>query len=120
MGKTKSSQTRLRERLPLAPQHEQYFRWRGNEISRVEGLADAVFGFAVTLLVVALEVPSTFEGLMDVVRAFPAFIICFAILMTFWNAHYRYHRRYGLEDIFTRVMTMAVLVLVLFSVYPLK
>jgi hypothetical protein len=40
--------------------------------------------------------------------------------MTFWNAHYRYHRRYGIEDVFTRVMTMAIIVLVLFFVYPLK
>jgi uncharacterized membrane protein len=110
----------LRERLPLAPQREEYFRWRGNEISRVEGFTDAVFAFAVTLLVVALEVPRTFEGLLDVVRAFPAFIICFTLLMIFWNAHFRYHRRYGLDDVFTRVMTMAILVLVLFFVYPLK
>jgi len=28
------------------------FRWRGGEISRLEGLSDAVFAFAVTLLVV--------------------------------------------------------------------
>ena len=42
------------------------------------------------------------------------------MLMTFWNAHFRYHRRYGLEDVFTRIMTMAILVLVLFFVYPLK
>jgi uncharacterized membrane protein len=110
----------LRGRLPLAPKREEHFRWRGNEVSRVEGFTDAVFAFAVTLLVVALEGPHTFEGLMDVVRGFPAFVICFALLMTFWNAHFRYHRRYGLEDVFTRVMTMAILVLVLFFVYPLK
>lgn len=110
----------LRGRLPLAPEREQHFRWRGREISRVEGFTDAVFAFAVTLLVVALEVPHTFEGLLDVVRGFPAFVICFTLLMTFWNAHYRYHRRYGLEDTFTRVMTMAIIVLVLFFVYPLK
>ena len=79
-----------------------------------------MFAFAVTLLVVALEVPHTFEGLMDVVRGFPAFVICFTLLMTFWNAHYRYHRRYGLEGAFSRVMTMAIIVLVLFFVYPLK
>jgi uncharacterized membrane protein len=111
----------LRERLPLAPQIEEHFRWRGGgEVSRVEGFTDAVFAFAVTLLVVALEVPHTYEGLLDVVRGFPAFVISFAILMTFWNAHFRYHRRYGFEDMFTRVMTMAILVLVLFFVYPLK
>jgi hypothetical protein len=74
----------------------------------------------VTLLVVALEGPHTFDGLMDTVRALPAFIICFTLLMFFWTAHFRYHRRYGLEDAFSRVMTMAILVLVLFFVYPLK
>jgi uncharacterized membrane protein len=110
----------LRERLPLAPKREANFRWRGTEVSRVEGLTDAVFGFAVTLLVVALEVPRTFAGLLDVMRGFPAFVICFVLLMMFWNAHFRYHRRYGLEDTFTRMITMAILVLVLFFVYPLK
>ena len=116
----KQSQPGLRDHLPLAPRREEHFRWRGTEVSRVEGFTDAVFAFAVTLLVVALEVPHTFEGLMDVVRALPAFVICFTLLMTFWNAHYRYHRRYGIESTFSRVMTMAILVLVLFYVYPLK
>jgi len=119
MNETSSHQG-LRERLPLAPRREAHFRWRGNEVSRVEGFTDAVFAFAVTLLVVALEGPHTYEGLLDVVRSLPAFVICFTLLMTFWNAHFRYHRRYGMEDVFTRVVTMAILVLVLFFVYPLK
>lgn len=110
----------LREHLPLAPQREAHFRWRGTGVTRVEGLTDSVFAFAVTLLVVALEVPDTYEGLLDVVRGFPAFVLCFALLMTFWNAHYRFHRRYGLEDVPTRLLTMAIIVLVLFFVYPLK
>lgn len=110
----------LRARLPHSPQIEPYFRWRGTHVSRLEGFTDAVFAFTVTLLVVALEVPHTYEGLLDVVRGFPAFVICFALLMTFWNGHFRYQRRYGLEDVFTRIVTMAILVLVLFSVYPLK
>ena len=29
------------------------FRWRSHEVSRTEGLSDAVFGFAITLLVVS-------------------------------------------------------------------
>jgi uncharacterized membrane protein len=120
MGKPKSSRTLLRDRLPLAPQREQYFNWRGNDVSRIEGFTDSVFAFAVTLLVIALEVPRTFEGLMDVLRVFPAFIICFAFIMMFWSAHYRFYRRYGIESTFTRLMTIAILVLVLFFVYPLK
>ncbi len=114
------SQTRLRDRLPYPPRNEQQFRWRGTEVTRVEGFTDAVFAFAVTLLVVALEVPHTYEGLLDVLRGFPAFVICFVLLMMFWNAHYRFHRRYGLEDVTTRLLTMAIIVLVLFFVYPLK
>lgn len=110
----------LRGRIPLAPQKEEGFRWRGEHVTRVEGFTDAVFAFAVTLLVVALEVPHDIPGLMNVVRGFPGFVISFTILMTFWNSHYRFHRRYGLEDIGTRVYTMAVLVLTLFYVYPLK
>jgi uncharacterized membrane protein len=120
MTEKAAGHTRLRDRLPLTPKREELFRWRGNEVSRVEGFTDAVFAFAVTLLVVALEVPHTFEGLLDVVRGFPAFIICFVLLMTFWSAHYRFHRRYGMEDWYTRVVTLAILVLVLFFVYPLK
>jgi uncharacterized membrane protein len=110
----------LRERLPLAPNHDPYFRWRGKEVSRLEGLTDGVFAFAVTLLIVALEVPKTYTGLIEVVRGFPAFVVCFALLMSFWSVHYRFFRRYGLEDGLTRTLTMGILVLVLFSVYPLK
>lgn len=119
-AQTGSSQTRLRDRLPFPPRRETNFRWRGTEVTRVEGFTDAVFAFAVTLLVVALEVPTTFEGLLDVLRGFPAFVICFASLMTFWNAHYTYHRRYGFDDTISRVLTMGICVLVLFFVYPLK
>jgi uncharacterized membrane protein len=35
---------------------------RGRDVSRLEGFSDAVFGFALTLLVVSLEVPDTFDG----------------------------------------------------------
>jgi uncharacterized membrane protein len=108
-----------REQLP-GRKPEAYFHWRGKEVSRLEGFADAVFGFAVTLLVVALEVPHTVGGLVDVLRGFPAFTVCFALLMVFWNSHYRFFRRYGLEDRMTRFLSTGVLLLVIFSIYPLK
>jgi uncharacterized membrane protein len=74
------------------------FRWRGHEISRVEGLSDAVFAFAITLLVVSLEVPKTFNELAPTMRGFGAFAICFVLLFLVWFNQYKFFRRYGLQD----------------------
>jgi uncharacterized membrane protein len=96
------------------------FRWRGGEVSRLEGLSDAVFAFALTLLVVSLEVPKTFDDLMNTIRSFPAFAVCFALLINVWYYHYKFFRRYGLEDFLTIVINAVLLFIVLFYVYPLK
>jgi hypothetical protein len=102
------------------PQDETAFRWRGHEISRIEGLSDAVFAFAVTLLVVSLEVPKTFDELTEIMRSFGAFAISFALLFLVWFNHYKYFRRYGLQDTTTVVLSGVLLFVVLFYVYPLK
>jgi uncharacterized membrane protein len=109
----------LREKL-MAHQHERDFRWRGGEIARIEGLSDAVFAFAVTLLVVSLEVPKTFTELAAVMRGFFAFAICFALLMQVWHEQYRYFRRYYIQDSTSTLLNCVLLFLVLFYVYPLK
>jgi hypothetical protein len=96
------------------------FRWRSHEITRVEGLSDAVFGFAVTLLVVSLEVPKTYAELMEAMRGFGAFAICFTLLIVVWFNQYKFFRRYGLQDNLTVVLNLALLFVVLFYVYPLK
>ena len=96
------------------------FRWRGGEITRIEGFSDAVFAFAVTLLVVSLEVPKTFTELIDAMRGFFAFAICFWLLLTIWYNHYIFFRRYGLQDRPTVVLNSVLLFVVLFYVYPLK
>lgn len=113
------SRPRWRDQLP-GRKPEAYFRWRGKEVSRLENLADGVFAFSVSMLVITTSVPTAFADLMAVMKSFPAFVACFALLMVFWNVHYRFFRRYGLEDAFTRVVNYAILLLVLFSVYPLK
>jgi uncharacterized membrane protein len=99
---------------------EPYFRWRGGEITRLEGFTDAVFAFAMTLLVVSLEVPHTFEELMVAMKGFVAFAICFAILMQVWHAHYIFSRRYGLQTAYALMLNSTLLFVVLFYVYPLK
>jgi hypothetical protein len=99
---------------------EPYFRWRGGEMTRLEAFCDVVFGFALTLLVVSLEVPKTYAELIAAVRGFLPFAACFAQLIMIWRAHYRFSRRYGLEDPYTVFLNVVLLFLVLFYVYPLK
>jgi uncharacterized membrane protein len=110
----------VRERLARRQVGEEDFRWRGKDISRMEGFSDAVFAFAVTLLVVSLEVPKTFDELLATMRGFFAFAICFALLLFVWHEHYKYFRRYGPRDTPTLWLNSALLFLVLLYVYPLK
>jgi uncharacterized membrane protein len=97
------------------------FRMRGTgEVSRLEALSDAVFGFAITLLVVSLEVPQTFGELLVVMRGLVAFAISFVLLFVVWLTQYKFFRRYGLNDNFTIWVNALLLFVVLFYVYPLK
>ena len=89
-------------------------------MQRVEGLADAVFGFALTLLVVSLEVPNTFDELLATMQGFFAFAISGWLLYSVWFDHYIFYRRYGLQDTLTMHLSSVLLFVVLFYVYPLK
>lgn len=64
------------------------FRPRAREVSRTEAFSDVVFGFALTLIVVSLEVPRTYNELVSIMRGVPAFAICFAIPVWIWFEHH--------------------------------
>ncbi len=99
---------------------ERYFRWRGGDITRLEAFSDVIFGFALTLLVVSLEVPHSYAELIAAMRGFLPFAVCFAQLVMIWRTHYGFSRRYGLQDAYTIFLTMVLLFVVLLYVYPLK
>src|SRR5688500_19549907 len=96
------------------------FRPRAREVSRTEAFSDVVFGFALTLIVVSLEVPRTYNELVSIMRGVPAFAICFAILVWIWFEHHRFFRRYNMQDGLVIALNAALLFVVLFYTYPLK
>lgn len=98
----------------------QDFRWRGTDVTRLEGFTDAVLGFAITLLVVSLDVPDTFDELLQALRGFVPFGLCFAALVFLWYQHYIYFRRYGLNTTFILWCNTLLLFVILIYVYPLK
>ena len=96
------------------------FRLRGAEMSRIDAFSDVVFGFALTLLVVSLEVPKSFEELQTAMHGFLPFAICFLFLLVVWHSHYIFFKRFGLQDTRTILLNSILLFVVLFYVYPLK
>jgi uncharacterized membrane protein len=112
----------IREKIfPTREEHDSRgFRVRGHEIQRIETFSDAVFAFAVTLLIVSLEVPKSFDELLVSMRGFFAFAICFTLLMLVWYEQHTFFRRYALDDTRTMVLNSMLIFIVLFYVYPLK
>jgi uncharacterized membrane protein len=93
---------------------------RRHEVSRLEAFSDAAFAFALTLLVVSLDVPKSYDELMRTMRGFPSFACCFALLVWVWHEHNLFFRRYGLQDAWTVFVNSMLLFVTLFYVYPLK
>jgi uncharacterized membrane protein len=92
----------------------------GREVSRIEGFSDAVFGFALTLLVVSLEVPESFEDMKAILAGSVPFALMFALMCWIWYEHYAFFRRFDAEDPLTIALNCVLLFIVVFFVYPLK
>ena len=93
---------------------------RRHEVSRLEAFSDAVFAFALALLVVSVEAPSSYAELVDRMLGGVSFACCFALLVWIWYEHNSFFRRFGLQDGVTIFLNALLLFVVLLYVYPLK
>jgi uncharacterized membrane protein len=82
---------------------------RRHDISRLEAFSDAVFAFALTLLVVALDVPSSYDELMKLLAGFVPFGASFALLTWIYGVRSG-RRRQALEGRLRRNADTAVAV----------
>jgi uncharacterized membrane protein len=110
----------MRKKVAAIRKKTSVFKWRSHEPSRLETFSDAVFAFAVTLIVVSIEVPKTFDELFEVFKGFFSFACCFGILFIIWNNQNIYFRRYGLNNAYITFLNGLLLFVVLMYVYPLK
>ncbi len=96
------------------------FRLRGLGMTRIEVFTDAAFAFALTLLVVSLDIPTGYDELVTVLQGVPAFALSAVLLMVFWAGHHTWSRRYGLDDALTIILSCLLVFTVLVYVYPLR
>lgn len=106
-------------RKKIFQQHERQ-TIRGEELYRIEALSDAVFAFSVSLLIMSLEVPKTFEELRSSVQHFLPFAATVSLVFFFWYLQNEYFRNYGLNDGKVIFLNLSLLVLILFYAFPLK
>ncbi len=91
-------------------------------MSRTEVFVDAAFAFAITMLVISVdEIPSSYAELVVALKATPAFLASFALLMLFWLGHKTWSSRFGLEDDRLCVfLSLALVFVVMVYLYPLR
>jgi len=110
----------LRPKGKIYREQDPNFRWRGNDVTRIENLSDIVFALSLGLLVTGNAAPSTYPELLSHMANIPAVAFAMAILLLIWNFHFIYFRRYGLGDQRTVLLNGVLLFLVLAFAHPLK
>jgi len=99
---------------------KQFTKWRGGDVSRLEGFSDAVFAIAITLLVIERAIPRNDSEFINVMWGFIGFGVTFTVLAIFWYNNFLFHRRFGLEDGYTILLNAVYIFMILFYIYPLK
>lgn len=100
--------------------HDPEFKWRGDDVTRLENLSDIVFALAFGMIVSASNAPQTLEGLNEFLIGAPPVILAFIIMTQFWNQHFIYFRRYALADKRIFFLNSLLLLSILFIAYTLR
>ncbi len=94
---------------------------RGESMTRIETFVDAAFAFSFTMLVISIDViPQNPQELFELSRDIPAFLFSATIIGSIWLAHSNWSRVFGLQDKLTVALSLALVMLVLIFVYPIK
>ncbi len=98
----------------------------GMSKNRAEALTDGIFAFAMTLLVLGMEVPEPKPGyisadmvsatLADIYPDFTHYLVAFVMLASFWLLHHRCYDR--LKAIDLRMLWMNIATLVFVALIP--
>ncbi len=108
------------QKLQALPSHKG-FRLRGLEMTRLEAFTDAAFAFALTMLIISQSgIPHNVADLLNALEDIPAYLASFATIASFWNAHRKWSRRYGLDDRAAILISLGLIFVMLIFVYPLK
>lgn len=94
---------------------------RGDSMTRIETFVDAAFAFAFTMLVISIdEIPQSPVELFELSKDIPAFLLSAMVLGLIWFSHSNWSRIFGLQDKLTVNLSLALVMLVLVFVYPIK
>lgn len=109
----------IREHIAQGLDHDPNFRWRGEAVTRIENLSDIVFALTLGIIVSASASPQTYDELWPHLwNIFPV-TAAFAMMLTVWNHHFTFFRRYGVADKKIIALNAILLLLVLFIAHPL-
>ncbi len=95
------------------------FQRRG-EASRLEAFSDATIAFVGVLLILSLDVPKSYDDLINSLYGFIPFALTFTALLLIWVAHKNLFRRYPLSDKFTIAVNGVFLFTILGYAYPVR
>src|ERR1700754_2762518 len=91
------------------------------EPTRLDALIDAIFAFAITLLILWNDrLPNSFDSLVALFGSIPSFAVSFALIVLFWLQHVRWRRQHRVGDRVTTLLALALVFVVLIYVFPLR